>query len=93
MNIAAYSNPGADVDVYLVKNMPSQTAARFPGSKATFIAENTKSGISSPLSALAQEVGHVLAQIRQKSCKNLPICSKNTEIWINGLHKSLIVSI
>ena len=58
--ISAHSNPGADVDVYLVKNMSSQTAARFPDSKATFVAENTKSGISSPLSALAQEVGHVL---------------------------------
>ena len=56
---------GADIDVYLVKSMTDVVARALAGDIAVaptsvFIAESAKGGMASPLSALAQEVGHVL---------------------------------
>jgi len=53
-------NSNADIDVYLVHRMPEELASRLSKSNDIFIAEINKAGTFSSLSALAQEVGHVL---------------------------------
>jgi len=53
-------NSNADIDVYLVHRMPEELASRLSNSNDIFIAEINKAGAFSSLSALAQEVGHVL---------------------------------